>query len=61
MANGKTLIAYFTKGGVTAEFASEIANVLRERYSFEVDLINLGENPSPDLSQLQERCHWQWC
>jgi menaquinone-dependent protoporphyrinogen IX oxidase len=51
VANGKTLIAYFTKGGVTAEYASEIANVLREKHSLEVEVINLRENSPPDLSQ----------
>lgn len=45
----KTLIAYVTKGGVTEEAASVIADVLRDKYGFEVDLINLKKNPSPDI------------
>ena len=41
MADKRTLIAPFTKGGVTEEYASEIANVLREKYGFDVDIVDL--------------------
>jgi menaquinone-dependent protoporphyrinogen IX oxidase len=51
MASNKTLIAYVTKGGVTEEAASVIADVLRNKYGLEVDLVNLKKNPSPDLTQ----------
>jgi menaquinone-dependent protoporphyrinogen IX oxidase len=51
MSNGKTLIAYVTKGGVTEEAAREIANVLRGKYGLEVDLINLKKNASPNIAQ----------
>ncbi|UCG92015.1 MAG: hypothetical protein JSV97_13325 [candidate division WOR-3 bacterium] len=47
----KTLIAFATKGGVTEEAACVIASVLREKQGFEVDVVNLRENPSPDLTQ----------
>lgn len=49
MSGDKTLIAYVTKGGVTGEYASIIASILREKYGHEVDLVNLRENPSPNL------------
>ncbi len=49
----KTLIAYATKGGVTEESANTIANVLRDKHGFEVDTVNLRENPSPEISQYQ--------
>lgn len=47
----RTLIAYATKGGVTEESANAIADVLRTKHDFEVDLINLKKNPSPDLTR----------
>lgn len=53
MSDGKTLIAYATKSGVTRESAEIIAQVLRERYRFNVDVVNLKENPKPDFSQYQ--------
>ena len=46
----KTLVAYVTKGGVTEEYSSVIANVLRQKYGFEVDVINLRMNRVPDLT-----------
>lgn len=49
--SAKTLIAFATKGGVTEESACVIANILREKYNFEVDVVNLRENPSPDLTK----------
>jgi len=51
MGAERTLIAYVTKGGVTEEATSIIANVLRDKYKLEVDIINLKKNPSPDLTQ----------
>lgn len=50
MSDGRTLIAYVTKGGVTGEAASVIADVLRGRYGLEVDTVDLRKNPSPDLA-----------
>jgi menaquinone-dependent protoporphyrinogen oxidase len=47
----KTLIAYATKGGVTEESAHAIADVLRQKHGFEVDIVNLKEIPSPDIVQ----------
>ena len=51
MSNGKTLIAYVTKGGVTEEAAREVADILHNKYGLEVDLINLKKNASPNLAQ----------
>jgi len=53
MNKNKTLIAYATKSGVTEENAHIIANVLKDQYEFEVDLINLKKNPKPNLSQYE--------
>jgi len=47
----RTLIAFATKGGVTEESANVIADILRTKHGFEVDLVNLKKNPSPDLTQ----------
>jgi len=47
----RTLIAYATKGGVTEESANVIADILRTKHGFEVDLVNLKKSPSPDLTQ----------
>jgi len=47
----KTLIAYATKGGVTGESANIIAEVLREKYGFDVEVLNLKEESKPELSQ----------
>jgi len=47
----KTLIAYVTKGGATKEFALEIANVLRDKYSLDVEVIDLKKAKSPDFSK----------
>jgi len=53
MAVNKTLIAYVTKGGVTEKYALEIARILREKYDFDVDMVDLKKNKSPDLSKYQ--------
>ena len=53
MSTGRTLIAYATKSGVTGESAQIIAQVLRERYKLDVDVMNLKDNPRPDLSKYQ--------
>lgn len=50
MGENKTLIAYATRGGTTDEVAIKIAEVLRQKYGFEVDVVNLRKNPSPDIS-----------
>jgi menaquinone-dependent protoporphyrinogen oxidase len=50
LVSANTLIACATKGGVTEEAACVIASVLREKHAFEVDVVNLRENPSPDLT-----------
>jgi menaquinone-dependent protoporphyrinogen oxidase len=46
----KTLVAFATKSGVTAESANIIAGVLKEKFGHEVDIVNLKENKSPDIS-----------
>ena len=51
MSANKTLIAYQTKSGVTAESARKIADVLRSKYQLEVDLIDLKEEKTPDLTK----------
>jgi menaquinone-dependent protoporphyrinogen oxidase len=49
----KTLIAYESKGGATEASAQKIAETLRNKYSLEVDLVDLKEQRVPDLSQYQ--------
>jgi len=46
---GKVLIAYATKCGVTKEYADIIASVLREKHRLEVDVVDLREEPRPDV------------
>jgi menaquinone-dependent protoporphyrinogen IX oxidase len=46
----KTLIAFATKGGVTAESARVIAEVLETQFGHEVEVVDLKENKSPDIS-----------
>ncbi|MCK4576887.1 hypothetical protein KAU34_10795 [candidate division WOR-3 bacterium] len=48
--SNKTLVAYASKGGVTEESANVIADILRDKHSFEVDLVNLREESSPDFT-----------
>jgi menaquinone-dependent protoporphyrinogen oxidase len=47
----KTLVAYETKGGATAESAKKIADVLRTKYNLDVDLVDLGKQKIPDCTQ----------
>ena len=49
-SSSRTLIAYETKGGATAESARKIADVLRSKFRFEVDLVDLSEQKVNDLS-----------
>jgi menaquinone-dependent protoporphyrinogen IX oxidase len=51
MSANKTLIAYETKSGVTEESAMKIADILRSKYNLEVNLVDLKEQKTPDLSQ----------
>lgn len=53
MGGEKTLIAYATRGGATEEVALKIAEVLKQKFGFEVDVVNLRKNPSPDISPHQ--------
>jgi menaquinone-dependent protoporphyrinogen IX oxidase len=46
----KTIVAYVTKGGATGEAANLIANTLREKSGLEVDVVNLRQQPQPDLT-----------
>ena len=50
MASSKVLIAYQTKGGVTAEYAAIIAEVLREKHHLEVDVVDLAKDGRPDAA-----------
>lgn len=47
----KVLIAFATKNGATKDTADQIAQVLRTKYSMEVDLVDLQRDSHPDLSQ----------
>ena len=49
----KTLMAYATRYGATAETATTIADVLRDKYSLTVDIIDLRKDRSVDLDQYQ--------
>ncbi len=49
--SGDVIIAFESKSGVTGESAGIIAGVLRRKYGLTVDVVNLKENPRPDLSQ----------
>lgn len=44
------IIVFETKSGVTGEAADIIADVLRGKYGLSVDVVNLKENPRPDLA-----------
>ena len=46
----RTLVAYASKNGVTAESARIIAETLRREHGFEVDVVDLAENRKPDYS-----------
>ncbi len=46
----RTLIAYQTKGGVTAENAQIIAGVLRDEFEHQVDVVDLKRDKVPDLA-----------
>lgn len=49
--NNKVLIAFATKCGATEDTANQIANTLTDTYRLEVDLVNLHQKPSPNISQ----------
>ncbi|UCD06554.1 MAG: hypothetical protein JSV98_04805 [candidate division WOR-3 bacterium] len=49
--SGHVIIAFETKSGVTGESADIIVDVLRRKYGLNVDVVNLKENPRPDLAQ----------
>lgn len=46
----RTLIAYQTKGGVTAENASIIAGILQGEFGHQVDVVDLKAQRVPDLA-----------
>lgn len=48
--NNAILIAFATKSGVTEEYASIIADILREKYEFDVDVIKI-KSDSLEVSQ----------
>jgi menaquinone-dependent protoporphyrinogen IX oxidase len=47
----KVLIAFATKNGATKDTAEQIAQVLRSKYSMEVDLVDLQRDSHPALLQ----------
>ena len=51
MVGKKTLMVYASKGHVTEENAHVIADILRDKYRLDVDLVDIRKNPSPDLTQ----------
>jgi menaquinone-dependent protoporphyrinogen IX oxidase len=53
MTSGKTLIAYETKGGATEEAARKIADVLRNKFQQDVDLVDLKAQRVNDCAQYQ--------
>jgi len=53
MGENKTLIVYVTRGGATEEVTFKIAEVLRQKYGFDIDVVNLRKNPSPDISHIE--------
>jgi Flavodoxin len=46
----KTLIAYETKSGATEESAQKILQVLRQKYQLDVDIVDLKEQKTLDIS-----------
>jgi len=46
----KTLIAYGTRYGATAEVAQEIAKIFKEQFSLSVELIDLYQQKIKDIS-----------
>ena len=51
MSQCRISLAYAARSGATEEAASAIAEVLRVKHGFEVEMANLRKNPSPDLTQ----------
>lgn len=51
MSQNKTLIVFETKRGITEKSANKIADVLRSQFHLEVDVVNLSEQDTPDLTQ----------
>ncbi|MFX1513492.1 MAG: flavodoxin domain-containing protein [Promethearchaeota archaeon] len=49
----KTLLAYVTRYGATTETATVIAEVLKDKYDIDVDLIDIKENKDIDISQYE--------
>jgi len=49
MEPNKTLIVYQTKSLVTEENADQIADILREQFQMEVDVVNLKENSKVNI------------
>lgn len=50
VSSNKTLLAYRSKGGATEQAANTIADVLRIRFKLQVDLVNLGKEPSINIA-----------
>ena len=48
----KTLVAYTSKGGATEEAAKSIADVLKEKFGMDVELVNLRKT-SPDVGKYE--------
>lgn len=46
----KVLIAFATKSGATQDTAQQITQTLRNQYALTVDLVDLHQQPRPDVS-----------
>lgn len=49
--NNKVLIAFATKSGATEQTAQQIAEILQNQHSLQVDLVNLRRQAHPNFSQ----------
>ncbi|UCC93010.1 MAG: hypothetical protein JSW25_10195 [Thermoplasmata archaeon] len=53
MGEQRTLVTYFTKGGVTGENAQIVADVLRGEFGHHVTVVNMRKEKVPDLEPFQ--------
>ncbi|MCW4000853.1 MAG: flavodoxin domain-containing protein [Candidatus Bathyarchaeota archaeon] len=51
MSQNKTLVAYESKQGASREAAGIVADVLRGKFGLKVDVVDLKEQPTPDVKQ----------
>jgi menaquinone-dependent protoporphyrinogen IX oxidase len=51
LSQNKTLIAYESKMGASKQAAEIIAETLRGKFGLDVDIVDLKEQPNPDVAQ----------